>query len=66
MKCNVGREEQQVRIGVAGVTAAAAAFVPMPKWAKIGLFLTAAVELTTALTQYCPLSEAMGRDTCNR
>ena len=47
------------------MTAAAAAFIPMPKWAKVGLFLTAAVELTTALTQYCPISEALGRDTCH-
>ena len=63
-RCNVGRTEQKFRIGAGAALLSAAAFAPISLGWRIGLGMLGAGELITGITRYCPLSEALGINTC--
>jgi hypothetical protein len=65
-RCNVGRTEQKVRLVAGTAMLAAAAFAPVSSGWKIGLAVLGAAELITGATRYCPVSQALGINTCQR
>jgi hypothetical protein len=57
---NVGSTERFVRLGVAAIAAIAAARAS--GWPQAALRVLATAGLTTGLTRYCPVNQAIGRD----
>ena len=62
--CNVGRTEQQFRLGAGTALLAAAVFAPVSRGWKMGFLILGATELITGSTRYCPISQALGINTC--
>lgn len=60
MNRNVGSTERYVRLG-AGIAAAAAA-ARTSGWSRAALGTAATAGLATGLTRYCPINQAVGRD----
>ncbi len=58
MKCNVGKTEQKVRIGIGAVILLLGLYFKSWWW-LIGL-----VPIITGAIGYCPLSDALGISTC--
>lgn len=63
-RCNVGYTEQKIRIGVGTALLAAAAFAPVSRGWRIGFAVVGAAELITGAMRYCPVSQALGINTC--
>lgn len=63
MKCNVGPRERRARAGLMAL-GAFGALLPLPRWLRSAMLLLSAAELFTVATGYCPVNDAMGRDTC--
>ena len=63
-QCNVGRTEQKFRIGAGAALVSAAAFAPVSLGWRIGLGVLGAAELITGAMRYCPVSRALGINTC--
>jgi hypothetical protein len=57
---NVGSTERFVRLGVAVIAAITAARAS--GWSRAALNTLATAGLTTGLTRYCPVNQAIGRD----
>ena len=64
MKRNVGERERYVRLALGAAAALAAA--KTTGWQRSLWGGLAAMEITTGLTQYCPVSQALGIDTYDR
>jgi Protein of unknown function (DUF2892) len=64
IQCNIGRSEQKFRLGMGTALLAAAAFAPLSRGWRIGLSIVGAAELITGTTRYCPISQALGINTC--
>lgn len=60
MNRNIGSTERYVRLG-AGIAAAAAA-ARTTGWPRTALGTVAAAGLATGLSRYCPVNQAVGRD----
>lgn len=58
---NVGSTERYARLAAGAAAATAAARTT--GWPRAALAVVAAAGLGTALTRYCPLNQAAGRDT---
>lgn len=58
MKCNVGRTEQKIRIGI-GVIILAIGLLYRSWWGLIGL-----LPIITGAIRYCPASALLGVSTC--
>jgi hypothetical protein len=65
LTCNVGRTEQKFRLGAGAALLAVAAFAPVSRGWKIGLGILGASELITGSLRYCPVSQALGINTCH-
>jgi hypothetical protein len=61
---NVGRTEQKFRLIAGTAMLAAAAFAPVSRGWSMGLAVLGAAELITGATRYCPVSQALGINTC--
>jgi hypothetical protein len=66
LRCNVGRAEQNFRVGAGAALLATAAFAPVSRGWRIGLAALGAAELITGALRYCPVSEALGINTCRQ
>ena len=64
LKCNVGRTEQNFRIAAGGALLTAAALAGVSSTWRIALAALGAGELITGVTGYCPVSQALGINTC--
>ena len=64
LPCNVGRTEQRFRLFFGTGLLAVAAFAPVSRGWKIGLATIGAAELITGTLRYCPVSQALGINTC--
>ncbi len=64
MECNVGGTEKNVRLIGGAATIALGLFAPMNRTAKIAAMAIGLMEITTALTGYCPINQLIGRNTC--
>ena len=64
LRCNVGRTEQNFRIAAGGALLAAAAVAPVSSAWRITFAALGAGELITGITRYCPVSQALGINTC--
>ncbi|PTX92351.1 DUF2892 domain-containing protein [Opitutus sp. ER46] len=64
LPCNVGRTEQKVRIVAGSVMIAAAFAAPLPSRWRTLLGVFGAMELATGAVRYCPVSHALGINTC--
>jgi hypothetical protein len=64
MECNVGGAEKNVRILTGAMALTLGLFAPMKRGARIAALGIGVIELTTALTGYCPVNQLMGRNTC--
>jgi hypothetical protein len=64
LRCNVGRTEQNFRMAAGGALLATAAFAPVSSAWRITFAALGAGELITGITRYCPVSEALGVNTC--
>jgi hypothetical protein len=64
LPCNVGRTEQKFRLGTGTALLAAAAFAPVSRGLQIGLAAVGVAELITGSLRYCPVSQALGINTC--
>jgi hypothetical protein len=62
--CNVGRTEQKIRLVTGGALAAAAFIAPVSRSWRILFGALAAAEIVTGAMRYCPLSQALGVNTC--
>ncbi|PKM78500.1 MAG: DUF2892 domain-containing protein [Firmicutes bacterium HGW-Firmicutes-15] len=58
MKCNVGRTEQKIRIGI-GIVIIAIGWYLGSWWGIIGL-----IPIITGSIRYCPASDILGVSTC--
>ena len=64
--CNVGGADRILRMGVGFGLLGAAWLAPgLNKWARIGMLAAAAEAIYSAATRHCPISEALGLNTCN-
>jgi hypothetical protein len=63
-RCNVGRTEQKFRLSAGAALVAAAAFAPVSRNWRIALGILGTAELITGATRYCPISAALGINTC--
>jgi hypothetical protein len=63
LPCNVGRQEQAIRLGMGTVLLGVAAFAPLSRGWRIGLAAFGVMELVTGASRYCPVWHAMGIDT---
>jgi hypothetical protein len=64
MECNVGGVEKNVRLVSGAVAITLGLFAPWRREARIAALGIGLVELTTALTGYCPMNQLLGRNTC--
>ncbi|HTO05248.1 MAG TPA: DUF2892 domain-containing protein [Opitutus sp.] len=64
LRCNVGRTEQNFRIAAGGALLTAAALAPVSSAWRITFAALGAGELITGITRYCPISQALGINTC--
>ena len=64
LRCNVGRAEQNFRVAAGGALLAAAALAPVSTAWRITFAALGAGELITGITRYCPVSHALGINTC--
>jgi len=58
MKCNVGKSEQAIRIGL-GILIVLAGLYYNSWWGLIGL-----MPIITGIIRYCPVSDIFGVSTC--
>lgn len=65
-RCNVGRTEQKYRLAAGTALLATAAFAPLSRGWRIGLAALGVAELITGSTRYCPVSQLLGINTCQR
>jgi hypothetical protein len=63
-RCNVGRTEQKIRLGAGAALLAAAGFAPVSRKSRIAFAALGAAELITGAMRYCPVSQALGINTC--
>lgn len=63
--CNVGGTDRATRIGIGTALLSTGLFAPIGKPLKVISGVLGAVGLVTGLTRYCPMSQALGRDTCH-
>lgn len=63
IECNVGGTERIVRF-VLGIIFVAGSFYSLSGAAQIIGYAIGVIALLTAITRYCPLNSAMGRNSC--
>ena len=66
MTCNVGGSERRFRFGSAAALAGASLLPGMKPIVRAVLISVAAINAITASVRYCPLNQALGRDSCHR
>jgi hypothetical protein len=64
LPCNVGAGERTFRFVAGGALLAAAAFAPVGRGWRFGLMGLGAMEVITGALRYCPISHALGINTC--
>jgi hypothetical protein len=64
-RCNVGPADQKMRLGAGATLLAAAALAPVGRNARIALGAIGVAALLTGATRYCPVSQALGINTCS-
>ncbi len=65
MKCNVGKADRLLRTGALMGTVVFAVLPGVPlRWRQLAA-ATAAMELFTVLSRYCPVNEVLGINTCS-
>jgi hypothetical protein len=64
-QCNVGRAEQKFRLAAGAALLAGAAFFPLKNGWRIGLGVAGVFQLITGSIRYCPVSHALGINTCS-
>lgn len=66
MECNVGGTERNVRLGIGAAATGAGLFLLHSTAARAAALTVGAIGLLTGLTHYCPVSQALGRNTCHQ
>ena len=64
MKCNVGGIDRGIRFGLGTGALAFALTQPLSRKARMTTLAFGAMELLTATARYCPISQALGINTC--
>lgn len=64
MKCNVGTTESYIRMGAGAVAILGGLVLPVGRGLRLGLIAVGTAEVITGAMRYCPLSEALGINTC--
>ena len=64
--CNVGGIDRTARIGFGAVLLGTGLLAPVGTPLRVASGVLGAVGLVTGLTRYCPVNQAMGRNTCER
>ena len=64
MPCNVGGSEKGARIGIGAALLGASVLVPMNKPLRIAAGTLGAIGVITGLTDYCPINQAVHRNSC--
>lgn len=62
MQCNVGEKDRTLRLVAGGVALSFALFGRLGPACKLIALAVGASALTTGLTRYCPLNQALGLD----
>ncbi|MHB0999794.1 MAG: YgaP family membrane protein [Armatimonadota bacterium] len=62
--CNVGGTERTTRIGIGTALLGVSFAAPIPKSAKIAAGILGVMGVVTGLAHYCPVSQALHRNTC--
>ena len=66
LPCNVGGTDKALRTGLGVGLVAVGYFAPLPALWGIVIYAGAVIALLTAFLNYCPLNQALSRDTCAR
>jgi len=64
IECNVGGTERIVRLVLGIIFVAGSFYFLLPGAAQIIGYAIGVIALLTAITRYCPLNSAMGRNSC--
>ncbi len=66
LRCNVGGNERTARLAGGIAAGVLAATLPLPGVLRWIMAVAAGVSIATGATQYCPLNQALGRNSCRR
>lgn len=63
-ECNVGGLDRSLRLGLGTGLLVAGIAAPINKWLKFSAGALGTMGLVTGATHYCPVSKALGKNTC--
>ncbi len=66
IECNVGGTDRTARIGFGAALLGAGILAPIGTPLRIVSAVLGTVGLVTGFSRYCPINQAMGRNTCPR